>query len=424
MRKKLKKVLNDDLLKHSSLVFVGAMTANIFNYFFQVTMGRMLEVETFGEMNALYSLLAVLAIPYTAITFYLGKAISHCLALKKEKEANDLILKSYKNLFIAATVFCFIGMLFSRGVADYLKIESTYPVLLLFLIIFVSLIPPINTGILQSFQNFKMLSFLNAGLGAFRYFICLLFVLAGYKLNGVLFGSVLTVIIVGYITFIPIRNHLLLGREEYKREDENIAQYIIPVLMASLSFTVLTQMDLVLVKNYFSPFDAGIYSSAAVIGRAVMVLPASIAVSMFPMVASSKAKDEGTLHLILKSLSMTLILSGSLTLVLFLFPELIISVFFGEKFIEAGEILAYFALAMLPMSFVMVLMNYNLAKGEKSFSYLMLIGAILEVVGIMQFHDSLLEVLKVILCSGLFCVVLLFALLAFQYYRPNVPSSR
>lgn len=419
MKNRNSQFFKDSLLKNSSIIFIGTMVVHVFTYLFQITMGRMLSVQTFGEMNALFSTMIIFGVPFASITNYIAKNISHLHAIGKNKQANDLIIKSYKNLFIAGAIIVFLGASFSEYISEYLKIKSITPILLLFLSILVSIIIPINTGVLQGFQRFKMLSFLSAGTGFFRYVICVALVVAGFGLNGIMVGTILSVMLMGYISFIPIKRHLKTGRDPIKHDEGNSLSlsFVIPIFLANLSFAILTQGDIVLVKYFFTPHEAGIYSSAAVIGKAIMYLPGAIVMSLFPMVASNKAKAEGTLHLILKALSITLLLSGGGAVILYLFPDLIVSIFFGDRFTSAIPIIGIFAIAMLPMAVIMIVMNYNMAKDGRYFAYMMLVCAAIQVAGIIKFHDSLVSVLKVILYSGLFCMIILFMLLAIEYYR-------
>ena len=52
----LRRILNlskDDLYRSSVILFVGAVAGGGANYLFQIIMGRMLPVTTFGELNTL-----------------------------------------------------------------------------------------------------------------------------------------------------------------------------------------------------------------------------------------------------------------------------------------------------------------------------------------------------------------------------------
>ncbi len=412
-----KNLLKDDLFRNSSIIFIGSMVANIINYLFQITMGRMLSVQTFGEMNALLSAMIIFSVPFASITNYIAKNVSHLYTLGKNKKANDLIMKSYKYLFIVGFFIVIIGSLFSRDISTYLKIKSIIPILLLFLSILISIIIPINTGVLQGFQKFKVLSFIPSGTGIFRYLVCIGLVVLGLGLNGVMIGNLLSLLLLGYISFLPIIRHFKIGREKIKGCETDPLSFVVPIFLANLSFAIFSQSDVVLVKYFFDPHDAGIYSSAAIIGKAVMYLPGAVVISLFPMVVSSKARDEETLHLILKSLAISFLLSGSGAIIIYLFPEEIISIFFGMRFASAVSLIGLFAIAMLPMAIMMIIMNYNIAKSGRYFAYVMLLCAVIQTVGILIFHDSLVSVLKVILYSGLLCTIMLFLLLAGEYLK-------
>lgn len=392
------------------------MTGNIFNYLLQVTMGRMLSVKIFGEMNALFSLMMIFGVPFTSITNYMAKNVSHYCATGKEKVANDLIIRNYRNLFIIGCVMVALLTPFAGHMSKFLKIESIFPVLLFLLSILTTLIIPLNTGILQGIQSFTTLSVFLAGSSVLKYIICVILVAIGMGLNGIMIGIILSVILIAYTSFLPIGRHLRKGRDTDHRNRDSLA-IIIPIVLANLSFILLTQADIVMVKYFFSPEEAGIYSSAAVLGKAVMYLPGAIVMSLFPMVASNKALNKGTMHLILKALALTVLISGGGALILYLFPNLIISIFFGKKFASAANIIGLFAIAMLPMAIIMVLMNYNLAKGKKLFVYIILAFSILEIACIIVFHDSLITVLNIILYAGLSCCSLLFLLLGLEYYK-------
>ncbi|HDZ00230.1 MAG TPA: hypothetical protein ENH52_02025 [Nitrospirae bacterium] len=398
------------------------MTGNLFNYLFQVTMGRMLSVKTFGEMNALFSLMAIFSVPFASITNYLAKNVSHCYAVGREKQANDLIIRNYRNLFIIGCIIVISLAPFSGFISESLKIKSLTPIILFILSILISLILPINTGILQGIQSFRTLSIFFAGTSIFKYLICVALVAIGMGLNGIMIGIILSTLLVAYISFIPIGRHLRKGRKTINPQDRDSLSVIIPIVLANLAFTFFTQSDIVLVKYFFTPQEAGIYSSASVLGKAVMYLPGAIVMSLFPMVASNKALNKGTTHLIIKALAITVLLSGGGTIILYLFPDLVISIFFGERFAPAAGVVGLFAIAMLPLAVIMIVMNYNIAKGEKYFTYVMLVFAAIQIAGIIVFHDSLNTVLKVIFFSGLFCMVVLFSMLIFEYYKNKIYS--
>jgi O-antigen/teichoic acid export membrane protein len=406
----------DDLFKNTVWIFSGSMVANLFNYLFQITMGRMLSVQTFGEMNALFSTMIIFSVPFASITNFLAKGISSSYALEQYQQANYLIIRSYKSLLIVGAVLFLFGFSFSKLISDYLKISSMTPVLLLFALVFVSMIIPIHIGVLQGIQRIKDLSLLSAGSGFFKYAFCLVLVAFGLGLNGIMIGTILSSLLIGYVSFQPVARHLKKGQSPPSDNPYHLYAYAFPVLLANLALAILTQADIILVKYFFPPHEAGIYSSAAIIGKIVMYLPAAIVISLFPMVAYSRARSESTRSLILKSLGMTMVLSGSGALILYLFSGPVVSFFFGDRFHSAVPLIGLFGLAMLPMALITIVMNYNLARGARYFTLIMLLSALIQISGIILFHGTLMNIVTVILISGLFCISLLFGLLGLEYY--------
>ncbi|MBF0317517.1 MAG: oligosaccharide flippase family protein [Nitrospirae bacterium] len=418
----------DGFLKSSSLLFVGMMTGNIINYLFQLTLGRMLDIKTYGEMNTLMSIIMVLSFPVSSVTVFLTKRLSHNLALARYTVIKRLIAKTYRGILITGGITFLIGSLLSSWLGRMLKIDDVLPIILLFVTIGVYVVVPINSAILQGIHRFRMLSFLSAASCFFKYVFCVAFAAAGFGLSGIMVGLMLSYVVTVYISDIPIRAELKKTNwssgDNHEGASDVSMSFLIPVTAANLAFSVFSNIDLILVKYFFDPTDAGIYSSAAIIGKSVMHVPAAIATSLFPMVAYSRAKAERTVTLIAKALAITLVLSGGGAVILYSVPELIISIFFGAKFMPASNLIGIYAMAMLPMALIMVLLNYNLARNKTGFAYVTLLCAIAQVAGIFSFHNEPASVLWVTLLSGGVCVTVLLALMAVEYLRAGAFKSR
>ncbi len=413
---------NHGLFKTSSLLFIALIIANLFNYLFQLTMGRLLSVKTFGELNAFSAIFMILTIPFMSSTNYLAKNIAHNCTTDEIQKTKALIASSLKIHLLIALLIIIYGVTLSHYMANYLKIEQILPVILLFVSISTYIIIPLNTGILQGFQMFGMLAFISSAPFLFKYVFCVLAVIVDTGLSGIMVGLTLSSIITGCITFIPIKK--TLNKATYPPNTTNTTKtthttdktYIIYIIATNLAFAIITQSDIVIAKYYFTPQEAGIFSSASVIAKIVMNLPAAIVLALFPMVASGKSKNESTLPYLIEALVITILLSGGCTLVFYLFPDILVFVFFGKKFITASPLIGTYSLSMLPVALTMIIINYNMARGDKTFVFVIVFFAIVELIGFVLYHNSVQSLIKVILFSSIFCNVALFTLLALQYY--------
>ena len=157
--------------------------------------------------------------------------------------------------------------------------------------------------------------------------------------------------------------------EKYPKDHiKNIIYFIVPAGLTIFAFSTLSNIDIVIVKNLFSETETGIYSSASIIGKIALFLPGILTSILFPQVLANEKNQKSSLNLLFTAIGLTTILSGSFTLASFLFPEIIIKILFGSKYIQASTLLPSVALAMSSLAVLNILMNFLMAK--KQFFYL------------------------------------------------------
>jgi O-antigen/teichoic acid export membrane protein len=162
----------------------------------------------------------------------------------------------------------------------------------------------------------------------------------------------------------------------------------------------MTQADVVLIKHYFTSQEAGLYASAAIMGKAVMYIPSAIVMALYPMVAANKAAGRSSRSILSKALCLTFLISGFGSIILFLFAEYLMGNLFGPRYLAAAPITAIFGFVMLPMALLLLLMNFLIAQGETRFVCLLAMTTILELAGIHFYRENLHEILYVIMAAG------------------------
>src|SRR3972149_2017554 len=80
-----------------------------------------------------------------------------------------------------------------------------------------------------------------------------------------------------------LRGYLLPGKKLLHRDGNiegdapfsvsEVYHYFFPVGTTVLCFMVLTNIDLILVKHFFTPMEAGYYSIAQIVGKIILFLP-------------------------------------------------------------------------------------------------------------------------------------------------------
>ena len=402
----MKRILTDKLFKASSMLFVCLMFGNISGFLFQAFMSRKLSIEEFGIMNSSLSIFIIISLPIQT----LHTTIAGVTSRLKAKQAYNNILRLFSRMLskvaIAGTCGIIIFVLLGGYLREFLNIYSVYPLLIVGALAMLSFLLSVNYGILQGLQSFNYFGLLAGLNGFFKLVFGALLVYLGFGVEGALGGIALGVLVVFLSSAIILRNSL----NKLKSQDPNNNEpptytlegfsYSMPVLIALLCFTSLTNIDLVLVKHFFSAEEAGNYAVAAILGKAVLFLPGAIVLAMFPIAAESHALKANSYHFLKKALAFAGLISGIGIQVYILFPELLVTVLMGAKHVSTAHMVRPYGLAMLPFVFLNIFMFFNLAVHRLRFLYTFIVGSLAEILLIYMFHNSLQQVIYILLSVG------------------------
>ena len=194
---------------------------------------------------------------------------------------------------------------------------------------------------------------------------------------------------------------------------------LVPVLVANVSMSIMMQLDVLLVNNFFSSLDAAKYAAAAILGKAILYLPGGLVLALFPMVAEAQAKASQVANYIITASLMTVAMCVTGVLFFWLAGEDLTLLFFGERYSGTEEILKYYSLAMLPMALLIVTEYFLMALGKVVYAWLSLRFAPIQVALIYFHHESLLDVVAIVGFSGLLLLVCGYLIL-FRLIKSNL----
>ncbi|MBI4084075.1 MAG: polysaccharide biosynthesis protein, partial [Candidatus Lambdaproteobacteria bacterium] len=108
---------------------------------------------------------------------------------------------------------------------------------------------------------------------------------------------------------------------------------------------------------------------AAITARIATFLPMVLLSVLFPEVAASTRARQSALPAILLTLALTMALSGAYALLVFLFPEFVVTLLFGAKYAASSGYLPVITAAMALLAVINVLFSAFLAKSRFEFLY-------------------------------------------------------
>ena len=409
----MRKILN--LMKHplfsgSAIMVVGSNSVSAVNYLYHLAMGRMLGPASYGELASLISLIGLLGIIPASVSLMIVK---HVASAKNEHEINSLVGWFKAKIFRASLLFFIAVLIASPFIASFLNISGVSYLILIAISFLFSLQASLNRSILQGLLKFKEMVISILVENSAKLIISIFLVYLGFQVGGVMVALVVSALLGLYITNIYLKSKS--SKKVILPPDvKSMLAFTIPVGIQTIATTSLYSSDLILVKHFFSAHEAGIYAALSTLGKIIFFGTGPIGAVMFPLVSQRNALGKPHKKIFLYSLFATLILSLGVLAVYLWFPKLAIRLLYGSAYLEASTLLVWFGIFISLFTLSSLMINYSLSLGKTRVVLLPLIAAVIQIIMIWFFHQSLLEVVTI---SIIITALLLVGLLIYSTYR-------
>jgi len=365
-----KKIKKNELFRGSLILFILINFGNLINYLYQIVMARMLGPSDYGILAVLVSLTYIFAIPTLAIQTVVSKKIAIFNAQKEYNKMSGLFFSFLKKLFIFSLIVFILFVILSFFIIKPLNLPFWLLVLTGTLIIF-SFVYPLAAGSLQGMKKFSTLGWNTLLVFFIKIITAIILVIFGFKVYGAILGFILGMIF-GFILALPYIKEIINA----KRDNDGtkiLTKENSLIFSAILVFVFMYSIDVILARVFFSGEIAGQYAVLSTIGKIILFSTMSIGNAMFPISAErhyAKAKTSG---IIKKAFLYVSILCAAAVALFIIFPELIIKLLFGNRYLEIVELLPYLGIAFSLMAFLNILILYRISTDEFNLSHLLLI---------------------------------------------------
>jgi len=376
-------------LWNNLIIFVLLNSGGVLNYLFQIILGRALSLDQYGSFNSLLSTTALITAPITIVHLVFSRFIAR-LENYSQQQIKTLLIISIKPLLVMISSIIIIGVFSIPLFKSFLHIQTTLPIILMLFAACFSTLQQVSAAVCEGMHRFFALGIISGG-GAFMRFIygALFLLVFNWGVEGGLLAvafAAITTIVFGMWELRDVLNSQAKGLPSGFFLE--MIRYSIPSFLMITMVVVMCNIDIVLVRHYCSPDQAGYYATAAILGRIAFFLPSSLLLVLFPSVAKATASKEKDEHYFWISLGLTTILAGSVFLVLFFAGEAIIQFVYGDQYYLAAHILKIVTAAMGLLALSHVIFSYSLARSEFSFLWPLVGGTIIMVSLVYFYHET------------------------------------
>ncbi|MCB9436533.1 MAG: hypothetical protein H6673_05990 [Anaerolineales bacterium] len=399
IKPKRKLALKQLLLQGSTIFLISNLGVNGLNFLHNLVMGRLLSPQAYGQLSLLITLQLFLGIIPAVAQTVNARYGSRYLANNDLQSISQLQTFFRRTVVLIGIASAMLFLISSGLLATIFQIDKRSLFIPLGVAIPFFFLMGSDRGLLQTFERYHWLSAVYVSESTIRLGVGFILVLllrdSGTGLDGAVWAVGQAMFITWFIGWLAMRHISLPASEaplstETRVDWQNLAAV---TSMALLGQALITNSDFLLVKNLFSPDEAGLYAAVSVLGRIAYfgVLPLTILV--VPMVAKQQALGYPTSRLLMLLLGGGIAICGTLVIGSSLFPKLILGLMFGDAYTDAANLLPAYTFAASLFVMTNLIITYQIALGRGGETWMPFVASGLQVIAILLFHRTLQQVI-------------------------------
>ena len=353
------------LVRNSVVLFTGTMLANLINYIFHFVMGRMVEPSVYGEMESIVSLLTIVSVPGAAITLVAARFAASAKAGGSPAASRAVFSYLNRKLLRYGIPALIVALFLTPYVARFLRIDQPIAIVFLWGMMFLSFFTAAATEILQGWQRFFSVGSIQAIGSIVKLLFSVFFVWIGFQVDGII-GAFFLAGIASYILARFLIRRIDASYEAYERSERDdagqidlasVRPYAVPALFGALSIAILGNADMILAKYHLPPDTAGLYGALFIVAKTIFFAGGILSSVLFSMSAEEHDRNGGMKKdskLFRHALSLSVLFVIGSVGFFALFPEFVLKIFFGSRYLEGASLLGLFALG----SGIYVIVNF------------------------------------------------------------------
>ena len=394
-------------LTQSGLLVAAAMVANVFNFLYNAYLGRKIGFEEFGLISLIGSFLSLSQIPLSS----LSRTITHRAAFiygKTGHPAKSFWAKMREKILTPSILLSGIWMISIPLLLAYFNSERVLPFLMLTPIWFMGIAASVDSGFLSGSLMFGVVAVMTVLEVATKFFVTV--ALVRLNLESLIYVAIpiseIVPFLIGWAAALKVKSSRVNLEKEYHKLPKKFLASTALTKVASIAFV---NLDLIFVKHYLPPREAGQYALLSTVGKIVYFLGSLFSQFVVPFVSKNEGAGKNSKHVFISIVLLTALTSGIAFVGVGVFGFITVPILFGAKSHDIIKYLPSYALSMACLSVGNAIVSYHqskhkhiLAVGSFSISILMIAGIVLN-------HYSVGAVSDVLSISGvLFLIAALF----------------
>jgi len=393
----ISKVLKSNFFRSSLTFSIASFVVSVIGYIINLLIARTFSLANYGEYMTSMSYVLFLSVPITTFGMIVTQRIGKEIVLKRKALASTIEKWLIVELKTHSSLLTVLAVAF--GILVYYKGNlEVSAILFIITTLFLTLFQIFYVASLQAFKNFFMAGLLLVIIFGGKLILSIGVIFISPNIINIFIAFVVSLFVGLIIGRKMIRNNGNSTKPEQTYKFLNIFKYLkrknlLITLITTLGLVGLGNIDLILVKKFLPADQAGLYSSISLLGKIILYVATPLSQVAFSYFTGSDSKHNSAKILFLLSVAY-LFIGGASTLIYFFYPDLIISIIFGSKFLVINSIIWLAAIFGTLYSLITLYTHYYISKNSW-WGALSFIALIIQFILIFFNHSSLLNIMTI-----------------------------
>ena len=382
------------MIMAASMIVAGGL-----DYSVSVVAGRWLDPVDFGVFVSVTAMLQILILLSTAIRMVVAVRTAE-LAAQGDGRVGAYVRYVRRWSLQWGVMATAAAALASPILAPMLQLSDAWPLWAGSLMMLPLFAREVSLGALQGIQAFTLLGLAQLVLAFLRLIFCIGLILAGGRAVGAILAQPLASAVGAGLMLWWLSSHF---RESKHAFNSTVNWPFSLTTVAGLAvFALMTNLDALFVKLFYSPEAAGDYGPVVTLSRISLFLPWAIGFVLLPKVVQRRAAGNDARSILALALAAAMTPGLAITILYFLFPGAVVSLIFTKAYADPGMILGLASLAATLYGGINVWLNYAVSLKRHSYITMLAGVLILQAAGMyLTGRDDLVHMTLVMALAGL-----------------------
>lgn len=410
-------------LSGGGILVAAAMIGNVSNFLYNTFLGRAVSIEDFGLITLFTSFFYASQIFVGAVGSTVTYRSAYLLG-KYNITATPFWRTIRGRSLLPAMILAMLWVYCIPFLSRFFQADDVMPFLLFTPVWVLGIVGAVDSGFLNGNLRFSHLAGLVLLEALSKFIFSIVFIRIGRP--DMVYASIPLSLLLSFFAgwwFIS-----RFPQEKHAEAEKEMAyfprKFFTASLLSKVSGIALLSVDILLVKHFFSPVEAGQYALVSLVGKMIFFVGSLFTQFIFPYVGREEGAGRNSHTVFYRLIAATGFVSMMGFVGAGLLAPITVPILFGERALPILSILPVYTLAMAYITVAGGIVAFHHIKKHYVFPVLSFFFTVVQIILISFFHQSLLVVAEMILLAALLnlltMVVLHFIYPQFSFFLSNL----